>query len=160
MIELFAARSGAPSLKVGGVAMHSPYDPVREAERFVRQSLGEEKPSTVIVLGECLGHVTEAVARLRPGAVLIAAVIPRRSRRRRPCREWRSWHPGITAAVLPVPEDHLDELQVEGLRVLEWPPAAHAFPGVSRAANEAVRQVVQELNGSFVTTVGFRPNAG
>ncbi|HUJ75251.1 MAG TPA: 6-hydroxymethylpterin diphosphokinase MptE-like protein, partial [bacterium] len=39
------------------------------------------------------------------------------------------------------------------LRVIEWPPSSRAFPDQSRGANEAVRRVVQELNGSFVTTV-------
>src|SRR5208282_3958810 len=124
MIELFTARSGAPSVKVDGVAMHSPYDPAREAERFVQESLGDENPSTVIVLGECVGHIVRAVARLKPGASLLAAV----------------YSPGIAQAA-----------PVQGVRT--WHPAARAFPEVSRAANEAVRQVVQELNGSFVTTV-------
>ena len=64
MIELFTARSGATSVKVDGVAMHSPYDPVREADRFAREAIGDEPPATVVVLGECAGHITEAVARL------------------------------------------------------------------------------------------------
>jgi hypothetical protein len=153
MIELFTARSGAPSLKVDGVAMHSPYDPAREAARFAQQTLGTEKPATVIVLGECMGHVTEAVARLRPGSLLIAAVYSSEIAQASILRGVPVWHPGSSLAFSEFLRRHLGELQIEGLRIVEWPPAARAFPGVSREANEAVRQVVQELNGSFITTV-------
>ena len=153
MIEFFTARSGAPSMKVDGVAMHSPYDPTREADRFVQQTIGPDLPSTVVVLGDCSGHVTEAVARLRPEALLIAAVYSEEIARAAPLRGAVSWHPGVPLTFLEFLRVHLGELQIEGLRVVEWPPAARAFPAVSRAANEAVRQVVQELNGSFVTTV-------
>ena len=153
MVELFTAKSGAPSLKVDGVALHSPYDPVREVRRFVQETIGRETPSVVVVLGECLGHLSRAVAEAHPRALVlpvvyspeiaVAAGLPRRD----------AWDPSRRDAL----EEHLrarvGELEVEGLRVIEWPPSARAFPAVSRAANEAVRRVVQELNGSFVTTV-------
>jgi len=153
MIELFTARSGASSVKVDGVAMHSPYDPTREAVRFVRETLGTELPSTVIVLGECAGHVTAAVTHLLPGARVIAAVYSEEIARAAPLRGALSWHPGNPLTFADFLRVHLGELQIEGLRVVEWPPAARAFPTVARAAHQALRQVVQELNGSFVTTV-------
>lgn len=152
MIELFTARSGAPSLKVDGVALHSPYDPRREAQRFVRQALGEEAPSAVIVLGECVGHITEAVAKAHPRALVLAAVYsPEIARAAR--LPAASWDPSSPQALDEFLRLHLGELQIEGLRVIEWQPSARAFPDVSRSANESVRRVVQELNGSLVTTV-------
>jgi hypothetical protein len=153
MIELFTAKSGAPSLKVDGVAMHSPYDPAREASRFVEETLAGDLPGTVVVLGECIGHVTDAVTRLRPGAHVIAAIYSEEIARAALLSGVPAWHPGDPMSFPDFLRARLDELQVEGLKVLEWPPAARAFPAVSRAANEALRQVIQELNGSFVTTV-------
>jgi hypothetical protein len=153
MVEFFTARSGAPSVRVDGLAMHSPYDPAREASRFVQEKLGGETPSAVIVLGECAGHVTEAVRRLKPGTLVLAAVYSEQVARGAPTPATPSWHPGNLLSFSDYLRDHLDELKMEGLRVLEWPPAAHAFPAVSQAVNQALRQVVQEINGSFVTTV-------
>ncbi len=46
-------------------------------------------------------------------------------------------------------------MDIEGLLVVEWPPSARAFADVSRAANEAVRQLVLEMNGNLVTTLGL-----
>jgi hypothetical protein len=154
MIEAFTARSGAPTLRIDGVAVHSPYDPVREALRFVRESLGAESPSTVIVLGEALGHAGAAVSAVFPGArVLLVSYSPEVARLALPAPV-PSWDPSMPGTVAEFLRRHLGELDVEGLRVLEWPPCARLFPEVSRQANAAVRQVVQELNGSFVTSVG------
>jgi hypothetical protein len=153
MIELFTAKSGAPSVKVDGVAMHSPYDPAREADRFVRETLGSDLPATIIVLGECVGHVAQALERLLPGAVVIAAVYSEELTRAAQLPGVLAWHPGSPVTFADFLRVHLDELQIGGLRVLEWPPAARAFPEAAREAREALRQVVQELNGSFVTTV-------
>jgi hypothetical protein len=153
MIELFTAKSGAPSLKVDGVALHSPYDPRREAQRFVRQALGEEAPSAVIVLGECVGHITEAVAKAHPRALVLAAVYSPEIARAARLPTGASWDPSLPLALEEFLRQRLGELQIEGLRVIEWQPSARAFPQASRSANEAVRRVVQELNGSLVTTV-------
>ena len=153
MVELFTARSGAPSMKVDGVAMHSPYDPEREAERFLQETIGAERPSTVIVLGECVGHLARAVSRRLPAALVLAALYSVEIAAASAREGLPFWSPASGTSFAEFLRRHLGELQIEGLRVLEWPPSARAFPVVSRAANEAVRQVVQELNGGFVTTV-------
>jgi hypothetical protein len=153
MIELFTAKSGAPSLKVDGVALHSPYDPRREAQRFVRQALGDEGLSAVIVLGESVGHITEAAASAHPRALVLAVVYSPDIARAAQLPAVVSWDPSRSEGLDEFLRLRLGELQIEGLRVIEWPPSARAFPDASRSANEAVRRVVQELNGSLVTTV-------
>lgn len=150
MIEAFTARSGAPSLKVDGVSFHSPYDPRKEAARFVAENLGGDPPATVIVLGEGLGYVSEAAQAACPAARVIrvfystqvhdasAPGVPR-------------WHPASGLPLIDFLRRELGELDAEGLRVIEWAPAAQLFPQVAREAREAVRQVAQELGGSFAT---------
>jgi hypothetical protein len=154
MVEAFTARSGAPSLRIDGVAVHSPYDPVREAARFASEALGAEPPSAVIVLGEALGHVGAAVAALFPAArVLCVRYSPQAARIAIP-PVGPAWDPSSPAPLSEFLRGSLGELDVEGLRVIEWQPCARLFPVVSLQANDAVRQVVHELTGSFTTTVG------
>ena len=154
MIEAFAAKSGSRSLRVDGIALHSPYDPVHEARRFVREGLGTDPPATVLVLGEGLGYVGDAVVDLFPGARVIqvhySAEVSRLSRP----PTGPAWAPGEKPDLATFLLSHIGELDVEGLRVIEWPPSARSSPSVSRQANDAVRGVIQQLNGSLVTTIG------
>jgi hypothetical protein len=155
MIEAFTSRSGRPSVRIDGIALHSSYDPVREAERFVEAELAKERPSTVLVLGEGLGYLADAVQRRHPGARLLLIRYTGGIPDLIGAGSWPSWHPGVLPGVAGFLRAHLGDLDVEGLRVVEWQPSARLFPEVSRQVNDAVRQVVQELNGSVVTTAAM-----
>ena len=169
MIETFTAQSGALTARVDGIALHSPYDPAREARRFVEASLGHHAPSAVVVLGEGLGYVSEAVESLYPGTRLIRIfyskeVMTMGNTRRRgagadasaaagPGGSGAAWCPGRKDGLNVFLAASLGELDLEGLRLIEWPPSARIFPAVSRNANDSVHRLVQELNGSLATTL-------
>jgi hypothetical protein len=166
MIEVFASRSGSPSLKIGGILLHSPYDPAREAERFAGGSLGPEPPSTVVILGEALEYLSRRVREIYPAARVVrifysaevydrlAGLFPRSTRDGNP-RDPDAWHPGLGQGIEDFFRARIGELDVEGLKVLEWPPSAQVFPELSRAANEALQQCLREANGSLVTTLSM-----
>jgi len=138
------------------VALHSPYDPAREAERFAEAALGPETPSTVVVLGEGLGYLTRWVRGVHPSArVLKVHYSEEISRSSSSVSEadGDTWHPGLRVSVGEFLASRIGELDVEGLRMIEWPPSARLFPGLSRTANEALQQCLRELNGSLVTTI-------
>lgn len=163
MVEVFTSRSGVPSIRVGGVAIHSPYDPVREAQRFMDTALAAERPSTVVVLGEGLGYLSGCVSRRHPGVRVLRVCYSHELFRRSETflsEAWAAdapasdlWHPGSDTGVGEFLRERIGELDIEGLRVLEWPPSSRLFPRQSRAANEALQQILRELNGSIVTTM-------
>jgi hypothetical protein len=153
MIEVFTARSGAASLRMDGRALHSSYDPAQEAQRFVEQNAGDESPSAVVILGEALGYATASLQTRYPSATLVRVYYSDEIFDAAPRVPGITWHPGGGTGLADFLRLHVGELDLEGLRILEWPASARLFPDASRAANEAVRQVVQELNGSFVTTI-------
>jgi hypothetical protein len=153
MIEIFTARSGQVTARIDGSALHSPYDPAREAARFVESSLGPDVPSAVIVLGEGLGYISAAVEMLNPGVRTIRIFYSDEVMNAAQPSAAESWSPGMKSGISSFLSHRLGELDLEGLRVIEWPASARIFPALSRSANEAVRQIVHELNGSFVTTV-------
>jgi hypothetical protein len=155
MIEAFSSRTGAPTVRIDGVALHSPYDPVREADRFVASAIGPEPPSTILVLGEGLGYVSQAAVRLHPRARVLSVSYSGDLPTGAGTGSVASWSPGSTGTIGDFLRARLGELDIEGLRVVEWPPSARIFAALSLTANEAVRQVVQELNGSFAASVGL-----
>lgn len=153
MIETFTARSGALTARVDGIALHSPYDPAREASRFVEANVGPGIPSAVVILGEGLGYVSAAVESLFPGVRLIRVFYSDEIMTIGKAYAADAWFPGMKAGITGFLARSLGELDLEGLRLIEWPPSARIFPAMSRNANESVRQFVQELNGSLVTTL-------
>src|SRR5437870_1478250 len=67
-LALVTARSGLPSVKVGGTPYHSLYDPVREAQKFCAP-LGIEQADVIFLFGWGLGYCGSALRpRLKLGA--------------------------------------------------------------------------------------------
>jgi hypothetical protein len=153
MLERFTARSGAASLRVAGSALHSPYDPEREAARFIETALADETPSTVVLLGEGLGYAARVLEERLPGVRILLVFYSQELAGLSRASSHPRWHPGSPQGVADFFRASLAEMDMEGLRALEWQPSAAAWPEQSRAAHEALRQVLQELNGSLVTTV-------
>ncbi|HVO37896.1 MAG TPA: 6-hydroxymethylpterin diphosphokinase MptE-like protein [Spirochaetia bacterium] len=151
MLEVFASRAGPPSLKIDGRAYHSAFDPVREAERYLETALGAGDASTVVVLGEGLGYISRAVRDRLPAARVISIQYSR-DLPAPPAERADTWRPGAEE-VSDFLRARLGELDVEGLRVIEWPPGARIFPEESRRVQTSLQQVLRELTGSFVTTV-------
>jgi hypothetical protein len=155
MVEPFASRSGLPSLRVNGVALHSPYDPAAEARRWAREALGTFPAATVVVLGEGLGYLGAAVNDILPAARLVTVCYSAEADRHAVRRAPAAWNPSAPVGLGEFLRASIGELDVEGLRVIEWPASARLFSDASRQANLAVRAVVRELNGSCVTVAAM-----
>ena len=163
MIEVFTSRSGSPSIRVQGISLHSPYDPEKEAQRFAAGALGTDSPSTVVILGETLEYASRWILETHPAARILRVFYS--TDVFNSCRELfktpekagdpDSWHPQLGLPLHDFFRLRIGDLDVEGLRVLEWPPSAQVFPDVSRAANEALQQCLREAQGSLVTTLSM-----
>jgi len=157
MLEILTARSGQPIARIRGTHLHSPYDPEKEARRFVRQSIKQSNPSTILLLGAGLGYLYREVTRSFPTAGVVVVFYHQAL--------WKSfasalppgsyWHPGESATVLQFLRSRIHELEAEGLAVVEWPPSAGIFPEVSLRANQALHQLYREIRGTLVTTAAL-----
>ena len=67
-LRVETARSGDPTLALGGIYVHSPRDPVREARRLAETAGGE---GPIVVLGFGLGYAAEAAAEAAPDRPLV-----------------------------------------------------------------------------------------
>ena len=72
MIKIITTHSGYKSVIKNGIALHSHYDPVREAKRFIQNSIKDEKPSLILLLGAGIGYIVSAIRELYPSTKLIA----------------------------------------------------------------------------------------
>jgi hypothetical protein len=154
MLEIRTTRSGTRTAYANGSYLHSPYDPGKEAGRFVRQALKDQYPSIILLLGAGIGYIYEELTRRHPKARVIALFydetvhnafctgLPERT----------FWHPGRSESLLTFLRTQIHELEAEGLVLVEWPPSARIFPTQGLEANQAVHQLLREIRGSLVTT--------
>jgi hypothetical protein len=154
MLEIRTARSGEQTARVEGTYIHSPYDPVKEARRFIRQSLRAQYPSLIILLGAGLGYLYAELRRALPSARIVLVfyheALP--GAFRHPLPPGSYWHPGAGQSLLGFLRCQVHELEAEGLLTLEWPPSARIFARRSMKANQAIHQLIREIRGTLVTT--------
>ena len=154
MLEIGTARSGNRTARIDATHVHSPYDPQKEARRFVRQTLHDRNPSIILLLGAGLGYLYEEMRRSYPAARILvvfysesfppvfAPALP----------PDRFWQPSSGRSILQFLRSQVHDIEAEGLATVEWPPCARLFPHTSATANRAVQQLLREIRGSLVTT--------
>ena len=142
---------GDPICKVAGLYLHSSYDPIREAERFVRSRLGRAKPSHVILLGACLDYLSTAVRELLPNARIISVQYSSAFEGKTVGKPDASWFPDSGIGLDSFLDICLDEDAISGVKVLEWEPACRTFPEEALAARMAVRASLDRLTSSTAT---------
>ena len=157
MLELASSKSGQPTARINGIHLHSPYDPQKEARRFLRESIKQPNPSTILLLGAGLGHLYREATQSFPNARVVVvfyheAVV--KSNFSDPPHQMY-WHPGQDMTLLQFLRSRIHELEAEGLAFLEWPASARAFPEMSLQANEALHQLFREIRGTLVTTAAL-----
>ena len=155
MITLFKAKSGKTSARTEDKIIHSKYDPVREAERFVKERLN--KPSTsVIILGAGLGYAYEAVKRRIPEVKIIPVSYSKElyNNFSKSCtdsciylQDSSSFYHALFDLLLPS--------DLDGLSVLEWPVLAELFPDKSAQAHKIIQRVLKQLHADLTTTSYF-----
>jgi hypothetical protein len=157
MLEPVSSRSGQPIARIKGTHLHSPYDPEKEARRFVRESIKQPNPSTILLLGAGLGYLYREISHSFPNARVVVVFYHeavRESFTPTP-PPGMCWHPGASGTLLQFLRSQIHELEAEGLAVVEWPASARVFPRLSLQANQALHQLFREIRGTLVTTAAL-----
>lgn len=151
------SRSGSLTCRLGGLYLHSAYDPELEAERFVAQAIDPgRKPGLIILGGPCLGYLSSALHKLRPGASIVALQYSRAFEGREVAAADASFYfgPGLPPLASFL-ERTLGEDSVSGVAYLDWPPAAQAFPAEAAEAEAAVRAALDRFASEAATVKTF-----
>jgi hypothetical protein len=146
-----SSRNGSPTCSVGGIYVHSRYDPEREALRFAEKEIGAASPSHVVLLGPCLHYLALAVRSILPGARIVALQYSAFFADTAGKEADAVWHPGMPRGLEAFLDSSLDEDAIAGVAVLEWEPASRAFPSEAQAARGAVRDSLDRLASSAAT---------
>jgi hypothetical protein len=153
MVRIFPAQSGSDTASWNDTLLHSRYDPVKEAYRFVRETPGIEGKRLCIVLEPGLGYVLDAVSSACPDMKIVVLHLHEAFYK---CnrRSWPSWCADGNLSIENFLSLTVEDDDLESLSFIEWPPARRAFPELASFVSERVLQYIRERQGSILTS-GF-----
>lgn len=155
MIQTLIGKNGFSYATVNGIRLHSPYDPHKEADRFIISKISTA-PSKIIILGPGLGYIINSCKNFFPESEVIAVYYHLDFFKRKdsffPDKHHLFKSPNALALFL---RNHLHDIDLEGLTVIEWPGSSRIFPKISEEVNKVIRNILLELHGNFLTTDSF-----
>jgi len=138
--------------------LHSRYAPEREAERYVRQTLGDKRPSVVFIVAGARNYIGAAVAELSPHSRRVLL---------QPCDDFLgceidaahvSWSPGSVSRLSDVIDSVLEPGCIAGgVCVLEWPPLSARYPAETAAIREALKAALEAASADAATRAFWAP---
>jgi hypothetical protein len=149
------ARSGEPTCRSGSLQIHSPYDPRREADRFIESRLGSSRPACIVLLGPCLGYIADSLRARLSGAAIASVQYSGFFRGKEISAQGPCWYPDSPTPLHAFLDAAVDEDSISGVAVIEWPAAAAAFPEAAARCAAELRASLDRLASSAATVRTF-----
>ncbi|MCX7787518.1 MAG: DUF115 domain-containing protein [Spirochaetes bacterium] len=155
--EVLPAKSGLPTARCNGIFLHSLYDPLREAEQYLRSLSLPSQLKTILVLGSGLGYLERCLCSLYPNTKVLSL-------------QFSTFFDGKVVHSLPpshcyypYPHCSLEDFlykttegtDLKDLQILTWNPSFQAYSRMAQTITERVLQVLRQISRSFQTTYVF-----
>ncbi len=152
--ELVPSRSGAQTLRLNGVYLHSRYDPRREADRHREKlTLSPGKTRVVVVIGEGLPYLSNAIATNYPELTVLAALLgPVSADYLGPQLDLTMLSTGGLSRWM---RSVLPPLDLATLELVTWEAGRRAAPGIVAAAQQEVLDAVRTASAEIATIGSF-----
>lgn len=154
--RLVQSRSGPPTVVEGDLYIHSQYDPINEAERFVRAVEFPENTEYIIIFEPGLGYCIPFLKERLPNTSLLVIHVSDfyASLSETYDREALGvWYPSDSLNLVKFLEREIPEGSV--CRILEWRPSARAYGSLYKELLCQVKQFLEREAANRRTTVGF-----
>jgi hypothetical protein len=129
MLERLASTgSGFPTADVGNQALHSRYNPLAEAEKYIDSLRFREGVRFFILLEPGLGYTAAALRKKFPDAAILILHVSDFFASQHNCSETcPAWSPGSGATLPRFLEDHIPDTEAASIALVEWRPSQRAF---------------------------------
>lgn len=154
--RLATARNGAPTAYLGNIALHSAYDPVAEADRFVASLEVAENIRFFILVEPCLGYLTASLRRRFPASRILALhCSPFFKSSVLAAVSDAEWNPGEPEEMETFLEDNLEDWEAAHAQVVEWRPAITAYGKAARDTFLAIASFLKRAAANENTVRAF-----
>jgi hypothetical protein len=132
--QLAPTGSGFPTAYIGDHALHSRYNPLAEAERYINSLRFREEVRFFILLEPALGYIARALREKFPDTLILTLHVSDFfsrndiSRVNAPFTD-AVWSPGSGETLVHFLENHIPDTEAASVALVEWRPAQAAFGG-------------------------------
>ena len=154
-LSVVQARNGSRTATAGSIRIHSSVNPEHEAELFLNARMPLLEGSAAVILGSSLGYLTREIRRRFPAIRIITLDYTHEFSRFLVAAPDHEWHPHSGESVGAFLHRVLPEEELAGLAIIEWQPAARAFPARARQVAAEFTDALSELNANIATTGYF-----
>ena len=155
-MRIYTSSKGNLCAEKNGKNVHSKYDPVKEAKRFVINSILEKK-DLIIFLGAGLGYIQKELSQQFPDSKILAIYYDQSlyENKIENFRNVSAWHPGSSKSIEQFFQLHISEQYLRDLVLIEWNPSSLIYEKLSYKINQKLKILIQQLNGNIKTTAAF-----
>lgn len=154
-MNILTTKDGNKTVTINSVNIHSKYSPIKEAKKFISQSIKKDE-GTVIVIGAGLGYllteIDNSYPKLKIVNIPLNSDLEKLSREINPikCQTW-DMNSDITEFI----KLNITEETITNLQIIFWQPLVNQYPDLFNKISEVISKRVRFLNGNIITTARF-----
>ncbi len=160
-LTFFYSKDGKQNARIATVALHSRYSIDQECRRFLTAQKIRDT-DTVIVIGDCLTHITASCKTQLPGVTCYPVIPDSRFKNVLSSDEdlfiinpKSGNHHDIAKQVQTYFLQKIHESMVTTIKVLEWLPSKKLFSETHSAIHLGIDRFIQQLKANIATTAYF-----
>ncbi len=155
MYNFLESRSGKKTVEINGLFLHSSFDPVKEANRFVKSNL-KINSTTVVLICPGLNYIADEARKYCSYNIKIVSLYA--------CTIFAEkdnnksdfiWNAESDLPLKTFLSSVLNELDIEGFSLLKWTASDKIFKRETAYIENILSQYIRELHGNITTLSGF-----
>lgn len=139
------------------IGLHSRYNPLREAEKFVQHAQFPTNSRIYILLEPGKGYLSKILLNRNSSAKIleIHCSLENMDSDSQPNKAIKRWYPDYTSTLTSFLSKFISDLEIGEITIVEWPPAERVYGNDYLQIKEYVRSFLQERRATIHTTGKF-----
>jgi len=154
MIRTDKSLTGDLILFINGRSIHSKYNPVKEADNFIKSKNYAKETNRFIVIGSGIGYIKQSLNRMFPNAKLLSLHMDTQIFKNTFKIE-NNWTYGDKISLKKLLYDFVPDFLLSTTSLIKWLPCTDCFPNRLIEIEKIIQQFFLERKGSLFTTAGF-----
>jgi hypothetical protein len=147
------SKTGVSTAHFGSIALHSVYDPIKEAERYIESLEIKNNVKHVILLEPALAYIIPVLRKKNPAAhIIVLRCSSFFAGKENPDAEW-CWNKN--QSLQSFLEKHIQDEDIPRIKIIEWRPSLDAYQEKYTSLLEEIRIFMQRGSANITTAKAF-----